>query len=98
MPDGFRLGYLIPAAVMIVELHPHARRRMVDRGATEDEIVATIAGGERFPARFGRTAFRRNFPYAATWRGKPYSAKQLEVYAVEENNRWLVITLIVKFF
>jgi hypothetical protein len=32
------------------------------------------------------------------WRGKVYATKQLEVYAVEENQRWLVITLIVKFF
>ncbi len=67
-------------------------------GATEDEIVATVREGERSPARFGRTVFRRNFPYAATWRGKVYATKQLEVYAVESSDRWLVITLIVTFF
>ena len=83
---------------MRVELHPHARQRLVERGATEAEVAATIAGGERFPARFGRTGFRRNFPFGETWRGKAYVSKQVEVYAVEENERWLVITLLVKFF
>jgi hypothetical protein len=81
-----------------IELHPHARQRLKGRGATEAEVTATIEGGERFPARFGRTGFRRNFAFGATWRGKAYASKQLEVYAVEENDRWFVITLIVKFF
>ena len=54
--------------------------------------------GERFPARFGRTGFRRNFAYDGTWRGQRYAVKQIEAYAVEEGNSWLVITVIVKFF
>lgn len=83
---------------MTVDLHPHARQRMVERGATAAEVAATIEGGERFQARFGRTGFRRNFPFEAAWRGKTYASKQLEVYAVAENDRWLVITVIVKFF
>jgi hypothetical protein len=83
---------------MIVELHPHARQRLAERGASEAEVIATIESGERFPARFGRTGFRRNFTFEGTWRAKAYATKQLEVYAVEENERWLVITLIVKFF
>ncbi len=61
-------------------------------------MAQTIHHGERFTARFGRTGFRRNFPFGATWRGKAYATKQLEVYAIEENDRWHVITLIVKFF
>lgn len=83
---------------MIVELHPHARQRLVERGATEAEVIATITDEERFPARFGRTGFRRNFAVLAKWRGRAYATKQLEVFAVEENDRWLVISLIVKFF
>jgi hypothetical protein len=49
---------------MIVRLHPHARDRLAERGATEDEVIATITDGERFPARFNRTGFRRNFPFS----------------------------------
>lgn len=43
------------------KFHPHAKVRLAERGATESEVEATIAGGERFAAKFGRTGFRRNF-------------------------------------
>jgi hypothetical protein len=32
------------------------------------------------------------------WRGKQYASKQVEVLAVEENDRWIAITVLVKFF
>jgi hypothetical protein len=81
-----------------VELHPHARERADERGATEPEIRATIDAGERFQARFGRTAFRRNFAFGSIWRGKRYATKQVEAIAIEEPRRWLVITVLVKYF
>lgn len=83
---------------MIVRLHPHARERIGERGATESEVVATIESGERFPAKFGRTGFRRNFVFGGEWLGRKYSTKQVEAYAAEENEGWLVITVLVKFF
>jgi len=83
---------------MNVRLHPHARVRLAERGATEREILATVESGERFPARFGRTGFRRNFTFAGEWLGRKYSTKQVEAYAVEEEGGWLVITVLVKFF
>jgi len=52
----------------MVRLHPHARERMQERGATEEEIQATVAQGEQFPAKFGRTGFRRNFRFDQEWR------------------------------
>ena len=60
--------------------------------------MLTVEGGERFPAKLGRTGFRRNFPFAGTWRGKAYRTKQIEAYAVWEDDGWLVITVLVKFF
>ncbi len=83
---------------MTVRLHSHARDRLAERGASEDEVVQTVEGGERFPAKLGRVGFRRNFPFAETWRGKVYSTKQIEAYAVFEDDGWLVITVLVKFF
>ncbi len=82
---------------MTVHLHPHARDRLAERGATEEEVVATVAGGESFPVKFGRTGFRRNFAYDDLWQGRPYATKQVEAIAVEEDG-WLVITVVVKFF
>lgn len=83
---------------MRVRLHPHARERLLERGATEREVVAAVEGGEKFPAKFGRTGFRRNFVFGQEWLGRQYLTKQVEAYAVEEENEWLVITILVKFF
>ncbi len=82
---------------MKVRLHPHAKERGVERGATKAEIIATVREGERFPAKYGRTGFRRNFSFDAEWQGRSYRTKQVEVYAVEEDG-WLVITVMVKYF
>ena len=82
---------------MTIRLHSHARDRLHERGATEEEVVAAIELGERFVAKHGRTGFRRNFPFEGEWNGRRFSTKQIEAYAVKEDD-WLVITVIVKFF
>ena len=82
---------------MTVRLHPHAQARLAERGATEEEAIATVEGGESFPVKFGRTGFRRNFAYNDLWRGRRFATKQVEAIAVEEEG-WLVITVVVKFF
>lgn len=82
---------------MSIRLHPHALDRLAERGATESEVIVTVESGERFPAKFGRAGFRRNFQFDGEWHGKRYATKQIEAYAVDEDG-WLVITVIVKFF
>ena len=54
--------------------------------------------GKRFPGKFGRIGFRRNFAFGGMWRGRSYAMKQLEVFAVEEDGSWVVITVITRFF
>lgn len=81
-----------------MRVHEHARERMHERGATEEEVEATIREGERFPAKFGREGFRRNFRFDGTWRGHRYRMKQIEAFAIYENGDWLVISVIVKYF
>jgi hypothetical protein len=61
-----------------VKLHSHAIARMLERGATEEEVAAAIREGEQFPAKFARQGFRRNFPFKALWRGRRYHMKQDE--------------------
>ena len=63
---------------MLVRFHPHAQERIEERGTTEDEVRATVESGEKFPAKFGRTGFRRNFPFNNRWRGHSYRTKQVE--------------------
>jgi hypothetical protein len=81
-----------------VSFHPHAGERLAERGATEAEVVATVVGGEQFPAKFARTGFRRNLPFQKQWRGRFYTTKQVTVFAVPEKDGWLVITVIVRYF
>ncbi|MFN3762829.1 MAG: DUF4258 domain-containing protein, partial [Anaerolineae bacterium] len=78
--------------------HPHAVERMRERGVTAEEVRVTVEKGERFPAKFGRTGFRRNFQFDGNWRGRHYQIKQVEVYAVLEGDTWLVITVIARYF
>jgi hypothetical protein len=82
----------------MVRLHQHARERLAERGVTEEEVIATVAKGEIFPAKYGRIGFRRNFSFDGIWRGKRCATKQIEAYAVKEENDWLVITVIARFF
>jgi len=83
---------------MKVRLHPHALARLAERGTSETEVVAAVESGEKFPAKFGRTGFRRNFAFRGEWLGRQYATKQVEAYAVEEQGGWLVITVVVKYF
>ena len=83
---------------MKVTLHPHAKARLTERGATEAEVAATVTGGEEFPAKFGRVGFRRNFSFQKERRGQFYATKQVTAFAVRDANDWLVITVIVRYF
>ena len=83
---------------MTVRFHPHALERMKERGGSEDEVRSTVEHGERFPAKFGRIGFRRNFRCGREWQGRYYQHKQVEAYATQEGSEWLVITVIIRYF
>jgi len=83
---------------MSVELHPHARERLGERGATEAEIIDTVLSGNPFPAKFGRTGFRKTFPYDAKWRGRIDAHNEVEVITVEMATGMLVLTVITRYF
>jgi hypothetical protein len=83
---------------MAIKIHPHAVERMKERGTSADEVQKTIETGEKFAARFDRTGFRRNFPFDGTWNKKKYTTKQVEVIAVNENEDWIAVTVLVKYF
>jgi hypothetical protein len=37
-------------------------------------------------------------PFKALWRGRRYHMKQVEVFATWEDDDWMVISVIVKYF
>ena len=82
----------------MVIFHPHAEDRLIERGATREEVIATVETGAEIPALSGRNGFRKDFVYRGMWNGRYYYLKQVDVYAVKENNDWLVITILVKYF
>lgn len=82
---------------MIVRLHPHARERLAERGATEGEVMATVEQGERLPPSSAAPASEETFRLKGCG-GRRYATKQVEAYAVEDENAWLVITVVVKYF
>ena len=84
--------------IMAIRFHPHALERMAQRGATEQEVIVAVETGEQFNAKFNRKGFRRNFAYEKQWRGKRYETKQVEAYAVQQDNDWLVISVITRYF
>ena len=82
----------------MVIIHPHSKIRALERGATENEINDVVETGEVFPAKYGRTGFRKTTIYNDLWQGKLYYARQIECFAVQQDSNWLVISLLVKYF
>lgn len=82
----------------MVAIHPHAKTRALERGTSEKEIINVVETGEVFPAKYGRTGFRKSIIFNDIWQGKSYYVKQIECFAVRENEDWLVISLLVKYF
>ncbi|MEG4067555.1 hypothetical protein QUA42_09400 [Microcoleus sp. Pol11C2] len=83
---------------MSVRLPPHAQARLIERGATEAELIATVESGTTFPAQLSRTRFRRNFSFNAEWQRKVYAMKKVEAIAAKEDEDWMMSAVIVNFF
>ncbi len=83
---------------MAILIHSHAKERLAERGATEDEVGLTLRKGFVLPARFGRRKHWANFPFERYWHGKYFRFKQIEVYSVDEGEDIIVITVVVKYF
>jgi hypothetical protein len=81
-----------------IEFSMHAQDKMLDRGASENEVRAAIRTGSAEPARKGRTLFRKNFAFNSQWRGKHYAVKQVVPVVAEEVDRLVVITVFVYYF
>jgi hypothetical protein len=82
----------------MVIIHPHAKSRAMERGASVQEMVEVVETGEVFPAKYSRTGFRKTFIFNDVWLGKHFYVKQLECFAIKEENNWLVISVLVKYF
>ncbi len=66
---------------MKVTLHPQAKERLAERGATKTEVIATVMEGEQFQAKFGRIGFRRNFNVSKAMAWACIATKQIMAFA-----------------
>jgi hypothetical protein len=76
----------------------HALDQMIKRGATRTEVEVTVCEGEMIPAKKGRLAFRKNFPFGSEWKGKYYEMKQIMAIVVKEEEQFIVITVYTFYF
>ena len=78
-----------------IVLSQQAQEHLAERGVTFSEIETTIREGESVPAKKGRKAFRKNFPFESHWKGKYYEGKQVMPIVIEEPDRYIVVTVYV---
>ena len=76
----------------------HAQEKMIDRGASEEEVRLAICAGKPEPARKKRVAFRKNFSFDKKWRGKHYAAKQVVPIVSQGEDKFVVVTVFVYYF
>lgn len=82
-----------------VEITKHARIRMFERGATEEEVRRTLLQGIVAPAKRGKQQVRHSFPFNAVSpiNSVVYPFKTVECVFVEEQDRIVVITVKVYY-
>jgi hypothetical protein len=80
------------------QFHSHLRRRMEQRGITEEEVRKTIREGwsasDAKPGTNGRTLV---FPYNARWEGTHYEEKEITVYYKTEDDELILLTAIARY-
>ena len=80
-----------------VRLSGHARARVVQRGATDDEVIETIRTTPWRVAEQGRKECQKHFSYGREWNGKMYATKRIRPRFVEEPDEILVVTVYVYY-
>jgi hypothetical protein len=83
---------------LIIEISNHAREQMLERGASEEEVISAIEKGEFEPARKERKLFRKNFQFNSIWRDRQYKIKQVAPLVADEGDKIVVVTVYVFYF
>lgn len=78
-----------------IEFSEHARARMRERGASEQQVMETIHRGLREPAKHGRWLYSATFTLEVVWRERRYTERRISAIVVEEPDRDVVITVFV---
>jgi len=76
----------------------HARDRLVDRGATEEEVCRAVREGACEPAKLGRSVYRLNLQFNARWQGRECEIKQVAPVVAETPDEIIVVTVYTFYF
>jgi len=82
---------------MSITIIDHARERMLERGASEDEVRIALEEGIPVDAKGGRKAKEKIFAYDGFWQGQRYPQKKVRVIYVEEGDEFVVLTVYVYY-
>ena len=82
---------------MDLQIDPHTLERAAERGTNEDEIRDTLLTGAAITGKRGRLRRAKVYDFGATWRGRQYPQKRVEVYYVREGGRIITVTVYVFF-
>ncbi|MBI4526738.1 MAG: DUF4258 domain-containing protein [Deltaproteobacteria bacterium] len=86
-----------PASKPIV-FTTHARQRMRERGAREDDVREAIRIGQRETAHRGLVLYRLNVEFNREWDGRYYGVQQVAPVVAEEKDRFVVVTVYTFYF
>lgn len=82
---------------MLVQIDDHAKKRALERGASEDEVYDTLKTGKTITAKSDRLAKEKIYTFNEKWNGKFYEQKQVKVIYIVEGTTTIVITVVVKY-
>jgi hypothetical protein len=87
------ISFLIPKMKRIT-IPSHASERMLQRGATENEVREAITEGNRDVAKSGRFASRKTFEFnsISPINRKHYAFKTIEAIWIDEPEEIVVVT------
>jgi hypothetical protein len=81
-----------------IKISKHAYQQMIERGATEAEVIETVSTGRTAPAKQNRLGYRKNFQYNDYWAEKFYAVKQVLVIVADEPDKQIVVTVYTFYF
>jgi hypothetical protein len=76
----------------------HARERMRQRGASEEDVREAIRIGRRGPAQRGLWQYRLNVEFQRDWDGRHYAVQQILAVVAEEESERVVVTVYTFYF
>ena len=76
----------------------HAVERMLERGASEEDVREAVRDGQREPAQRGLFQYRLNVEFKREWDGRYYGLQQVMPIVAEETERYVVVTVYTFYF